>query len=275
MKNTGKEYELFVASLQQAILNADKFAAYKNIKVEVDKKIIDNCGARRQFDIYWEYELGGLLYKTVIECKDHDDSISIGHIDALIGKIKDLPDLKAIFATKKGYQSGARKKAELNKIELLIVREQNNSDWTDNLGRPLVKKILLNMNICSPAIIQKFQPEMDGKWLKSNTKIDPAKQISLSGFDNEIYIEDVKNNDKYSLYDLSSRLSPIDNNKYGVFKKKVKLENAYIYYKKIKLKILSYYIEYLINKPNVEQIEIDSSKEMIGVVEYLQRKSKK
>ena len=55
-KNTGKEYEQFVAGLQQALLNAEMFTNQNNITVEVDKIIVDNCGINRQFDIYWEYE---------------------------------------------------------------------------------------------------------------------------------------------------------------------------------------------------------------------------
>nr|WP_200874421.1 hypothetical protein [Ferrovum myxofaciens] len=106
MANNGKEYELFVSSLQQALLNAENITTQKNITVEVNKLILDNCGIERQFDIYWEYELGGLTYKTVIECKDYNSSVSVEKIDALIGKTRDIPDLKAVFATKKGYQSG-------------------------------------------------------------------------------------------------------------------------------------------------------------------------
>ena len=113
---------MFVARLQQAILSSENISAQKNIVVETDKKLIDNCGVERQFDIFWEYQLGGFTYKTIIECKDYDSKVSVDKIDALIGKVKDLPDLRAVFSTKKGYQSGARAKAEHNKIDLLIVR---------------------------------------------------------------------------------------------------------------------------------------------------------
>ncbi len=116
MTITGKEYEIFVASLQQALLDAENIITQKNIKVEVDKKITDNCGIDRQFDIYWEYELGGLTYKTVIECKDYASKVSVEKIDALIGKTRDIPDLKAVFATKKGYQSGLEQKPNKTKL---------------------------------------------------------------------------------------------------------------------------------------------------------------
>ena len=86
-KNTGKEYEQFVAELQQALLNTEAFIQQKNVKVEVNKIIVDNCGIKRQFDIYWEYELGGITYKTVIECKDYNSKISVDRIDGFLSLI--------------------------------------------------------------------------------------------------------------------------------------------------------------------------------------------
>lgn len=275
MTNTGREYEQFVASIQQALLNAENITTQKNIKVEADKKIIDNCGIERQFDIYWEYEMGGLTYKTVIECKDYSSNVSIEKIDALIGKTRDIPDLKPVFATKKGYQSGAKTKAEQNKIDLLIVREQNDSDWTAEDGTPLIKKICINMHVCMPAHIHRFNPMIDGEWVKENTSLDISKPLNLSGLNNEIFIEDITSNEKYSLHELSSRLSPIGSKDYGVFKKTEKFENAFIYHQDLKLKLVGYEIEFSISKPINEPIEIDFSKELIGVIEYLQKGTKK
>lgn len=275
MANTGKEYEIFVANLQQALLNAETITTQKNIQIEVDKKITDNCGIERQFDIYWEYELGGITYKTVIECKDYNSNVSVEKIDALIGKIRDIPDLKAVFATKKGYQSGAKIKADQNKIDLLIVREQNDSDWTDEDGTHLIKKICINMHLCMPAHIHKFEPIIDGEWIKENTVIDTTKPISLSGLNNEIFIENTDTGETYSLHELASRLAPLEIKEYGVFEKIEKFNNAFIYHKDLKLKLAGYKIEYSISKPINKPIEIDFSKELIGVVEYLQKGTKK
>jgi|GEM_PF-2206406 hypothetical protein len=41
-KNTGKEYEVFVANLQQALLDSEPFMKQKNIAVERNKELIDN-----------------------------------------------------------------------------------------------------------------------------------------------------------------------------------------------------------------------------------------
>lgn len=62
--------------------------AQKNIEIERNKKIKDNYGIVREFDLYWEYELAGVIYKTIIECKDYASRVSIDKIDAFIGKLE-------------------------------------------------------------------------------------------------------------------------------------------------------------------------------------------
>jgi len=78
MKNTGKEYELFVRDVQQILLNIE---GRETITVEQNKVLYDRIGNPRQFDVYWEFKIGGYLYKTVIECKDYSSSISIEKIE--------------------------------------------------------------------------------------------------------------------------------------------------------------------------------------------------
>ena len=275
MHNDGKEYEQFVAILQQAILNSENITIQKNIKIELNKKIKDNCANEREFDLYWEYELGGLTYKTVIECKDYNSNISVEKIDALIGKIRDIPDLRAVFATKKGYQIGAKNKAKQNKIDLLIIRKQNDSDWQDADGNPYLKTIHIDMHINMPAVITKFEPIIDGEWVKSNTEIDTSKPLKLTGLNNELFIDDLDKNEKYSLYDLASKLTPLGNQEFGQFSKQEDFKNAFLYHRDLKLKIHSYIIEYSIGKSLSQPMEIDFSKELIGVVEYLQKGTKK
>ena len=137
--NDGKAYELFVQKIQQAILDAEPYAKQKNIIVEHNKILTDRCGCNRQFDIYWEYEMGGYTYKTVIECKDFENGVSIEKIDALIGKIHDFPGIHAIIATRVKFQKGAKKKAEANNIDMIIVRDEDEQkDWLLPDGTPLI-----------------------------------------------------------------------------------------------------------------------------------------
>ena len=275
MKNTGKEYETFVANLQQAILDSETFIKQKNIKIELNKKILDNCGSEREFDIYWEYELGGVTYRTIIECKDYNSAISIEKIDALVGKIRDIPSLKPIFATKIGYQKGAKKKAEQNQIDLLIVREQDNSDWEDQLGNPLIKKININLEVYTAASISNFNPIIDAKWAEENTDIDLSSPPKFSTSNKAIVIDDLDNSDRYSLCDLAHKLLYVKDKKAGVFHKEESFQNAFIYFDDVKLKLSSYSLDYKLSGPAKLPIEIDFGKELIGVIEYLNKGVKK
>lgn len=274
MHNDGKAYEQFVALLQQALLNAENITDQKNIEIQLNKKIIDSCGIKREFDLYWEYELGGITYKTVIECKDYNSKIPLEKIDALIGKTRDLPDIRAVFATKKGYQSGAKQKAEHNKIDLLIVREQNDSDWQDIDGAPYIKELVINITALMPANITKFDPLIDANWAKENTDIDFNAPPSLSALNNEIFIEEMAD-EKYSLLDLSSSLEPLDNMEFGNFSKEAYFDDAFISGPDFRYKLKGYRIEYTISKPHTNEMVIDFSKELIGVIEYLQKGTKK
>lgn len=274
MSNDGKDYEQFVALLQQALLNAESITLQKNIEVQLNKKIVDSCGVEREFDLYWEYELAGITYKTVIECKDYDSRIPLEKIDALIGKIRDIPDLKAVFATKKGYQSGAKAKAEHNKIDLLIVREQNASDWQDVDGTPFIKTIHINMVIQMPANITEFQPLIDSQWAAENLGPDRVA-VSMSGLNNEIFVEIEDTGEKYSLHELQGKLTPLEGKTFGSFKKEERFKQGWIVGPDARYKIQGYNVSYTLSQPHKESMVIDFSKELVGVIEYLQKGTKK
>jgi hypothetical protein len=268
----GTSYEQFVANLYRAIIMAGE--SVNNIQVETNKIITDRNGCNREFDVYWEYELAGFIYKTVIECKDYNSTIDIIKIDALVGKIQDLPEInKAIFATKKGYQSGAQKKAEQNNIDLLIVREQNDSDWEDSEGNQFLRYVKIGGQLILPAHITRFTPVFDIDWLKKNTTIDFSKtdHISFNDLDNTIIIEDNVKNEKYSLYDLRHKQLLDNTEKYGTFVKKIKFDDGFIRHKDEVYRIKGYDVEYTVPQPIEMGIDIDFSDEFLGVIEYLQK----
>lgn len=265
----GKNYEIFVQKLQQALLSSEPLTKQKNIEIEHQKKIIDNSGIEREFDLYWEYELAGITYKTVIECKDYATKISIDRIDALVGKIRDIPDLKPVFATKTGYQKGAKIKAQKNKIDLLIVREQRDDDWEDEEGNPLMREVNIKLYFESGVMITKFSPYIDRDWALKNTEINLGDSLHISGMNNEIFIEDLKKKETYSLYDLAYRINSVSGDKYGELHYKESFEDAYFKNKDLRLKMKSYEVTYIRSEPLITPINIDFSKELLGVIEYL------
>lgn len=272
MIKKGNEYEEFVSRVYNAIIASESISNSKIIQLELKKNIKDKSGIKREFDIYWEYELGGLLYKTIIECKDYNKKIPIEKIDALVGKLEDFPDFKAVFATKVGYQSGAERKAKTHNIELLIVREQNDSDWIDEDGSHYLKSLMIELKTRNAASIIDFKPIVDLEWLKDNTQYDKTSIPPIEGLNTEVFIINNKKGEKYSLFDLQHILSKDETNE---FTENYEFEDCFIQTSKFKFKIKSYQVKYKTFKSMVTPIEIDLSKELIGVVEYINKKEKK
>lgn len=278
MPTGGIEYEKFVQSLMQAIINAENIDNHHNIIVEHNKKLIDRCGIERQFDVYWEYEQAGFTYKNIIECKDYNKLISIDKIDALKGKMDDFPGIKAIIATKKGYQSGAETKAVANNIDILRVREQNYTDWVDSDGTPLIRKLSLQIIAILPAQIINLETFVDENWVKKNTTFDTTKPITMHGPTNELFIEDLKSEERYSLYDWEQKLDKPENVQYNekiVITKK--FEDGYIINNitQQKLKIKGIRCTYMFPEPETINTDVDAAEMLLGVVEYLSKGCKK
>lgn len=280
MSNSGKEYEKFVALVYQEILKSESEGSQKNINVELNKKLVDKFGINREFDIYWEYDLAGINYKTVIECKDYNSLISIEKIDSLVGKIKDIPGLTAIFATRKGYQSGAERKAESNNIPILIVREQNDSDWKDVDGTPFLREVSINLVMYPPPRIKNLEFVLDEQWAKGNIgsdldSINNSITNKLKVMSNEIFIENEDCGDKCSVYDLTQRLKPLGDRNYGEFEKEERFDSGWISGESFRYKIRGYKITYLIGRPSNHCLLYDFSDKLIGVIEDIHKKYKK
>jgi len=276
MPTPGIEYEKFVQSLMQAIIDSESFNQQRNIIVEHNKKLIDRCGIERQFDIYWEYEQAGFIYKVIIECKDYNSAVSIEKIDALKGKMDDFPGIRGIIATKIGYQSGAERKAIANNIDILRIREQNDTDWEDENGNPLIKQIELQLIVQFPAHITKVQTFIDPVWLKENPGIMTDEYSNV--LNNQVVIEDLVQGKKYSMMDLANTLTRPEGKDYEEPIKFIQdFENAFIINEAsdCKLKIKKLEIIYYFSRPTIQTIKIDGSSELIGVVEYLNRGYKK
>lgn len=270
-KNTGKEYEEFVGTIQQSLINAENLTPIKNISVELNKKIIDRNEIARQFDVYWEFSIGGVIYKSVIECKDYASPVTIDKIDALLGKTADIPGLRLIYATKTGYQSGAKTKAEKHQIDLLIVRETNESDWVAEDGTPYIQKLTLKIVAITQPRITMFTPFIDKSWLdlQEDGLIDKIREGLSTFVNNTIFIDDISTAEKYSIFDLDGMLTTkIDGITYGQGEYKETLSNAFMELTTIglRVKIKGYSVSYVYNKPLETVSEIDFSKQILGIV---------
>jgi len=176
----GTEYEIFVEQVYRALKEEEKYT----IKIERNLIIQGKSGANHEIDVYWEFSYMGKVYKTAIECKDYTRNISKGKIQEFYGKLIDLPDkYEGIFATKLGYQKGAKIYADEYNIDALLINELTEVNFPEGY----IRQIEVQMNIIG-ADITDVNFEFDSEWIKKQYSL-PLKYHIL-GTGNDILIED-------------------------------------------------------------------------------------
>ncbi len=113
VKNTGKKYEEIVRDIYQAIVEYDNpESGYKKIEVQHDVVLKGMSGTTHQIDVYWEFELAGLTYKTIVEVKDWKSKVQQEKIHSFNSVKQDIAGCSnAVFVSKSGFQKGAIKYA--------------------------------------------------------------------------------------------------------------------------------------------------------------------
>ncbi|HFI6105033.1 TPA: restriction endonuclease [Escherichia coli] len=280
MANSGREYEELVRDIQYSLFKAENIPSLKNINIEKNKKIKDRSGIEREFDIYWEFEIGGHTYRSVIECKDYSSPVSIEKIDAFIGKTNDIPGLKLIYATRTGYQSGAKIKAEQHNIQLLVIRDQQEQDWVDEDGTPYLKTIHFKMIAKTLPQIISFNTDIDKQWFQSQETYTEEMIFNVFGcaLNNSVFINNITDNERYSIYDLQELLlTKVKNIEYGKYNYDETIENGYIENEdaSIQIKISGYSCTYVYRKPMETTSIVDFSEQVKAIVEDFQTGRKK
>ena len=106
-----KEFELLVAAVHQA-------------QSEGAEVKWNDCIEGRQFDVSVRFKKGLHEYLTVVECKNYQNPVPIGDVEAFVTKSRGVRANKAVMASSSGYQSGAIRVAAENNIILLNVEEE-------------------------------------------------------------------------------------------------------------------------------------------------------
>ena len=127
MKNTGKDLELITQKIYQALVDGD-YQDDKLQKINVQHNVILNgkSGNTHQIDVYFEFEVAGLLYKTIIEVKDWKNPVQQTVLHSFKSVIDDIPGtVKGIFVSRNGFQSGAKVYADANGIKLMQISKES------------------------------------------------------------------------------------------------------------------------------------------------------
>lgn len=265
----GGKYENFVANVYRAILFAENYDLFKTITIELNKKLNDKNGVLRQIDIYWEYSLLGETYRTAIECKNYESSISIDRVEAFVQKLRSLNLSHGIMATKSGFQSGAQTTAEKEGISLIIIREPKDEDWK---GR--VKTIHLKMTAMLPPRIlpETLKLKVDWDWININLPGFDGK-ISINALNKDIRITDFEENQAFSFYDIENKVLPRDFP--GKFSWSKDFSNSYLEYNGERYKVLQIAFDYYTPDALVSESVIDFSSHLLAIMEYVTGEKKK
>ena len=112
-KNTGIEYEKLIQTIFSQMQEQD---LVKTINIQ-QNIIIQGKTIKHQVDVYWEFEIGGITYKTIVQAKDWNSKVKQEQLLSFAQVLEDIPGQpRGIFVTKTGYQKGAKEFAKQNNI---------------------------------------------------------------------------------------------------------------------------------------------------------------
>lgn len=158
-KNTGKPYEKLTQKIFDQIINQNRA---HNIEVKHDV-ILQGKTTTHQIDVFWEFNLNGIQYHTIIQAKDWKTKVKKEHIFAFKGVLDDLPyGTSGIFVSKSGFQSGAIDVARTHGIRLYELREPTDEDWGNT-----ITSVEIHQHLYVP-YFKNLKLTLDKEWLVSH-----------------------------------------------------------------------------------------------------------
>lgn len=100
----------------------------ERIKATVDRDVtlIGRDGSSNQFDVIYEYEHLGSIFKVAIECKNWKNPVNVASLRDFQYKLGIVGGLNGIFISKDSYfQDGAKKVSEYNGIRIMKFEDFN------------------------------------------------------------------------------------------------------------------------------------------------------
>ena len=158
-------------------------------KVEHDVNLEGPDGPR-QIDVLISGSVGPFEVKTIVECKDYNKNVNVTAIDALYSKLLDVNAQKAVLVARKGFSSGARKKAKRLGISLCTLHSMEHEKWKFQAEIPLI----LIEHAC-----EKITPSME--FTAISTDIDFIKMMTISDIPISKVVADYWNNNELQCED--------------------------------------------------------------------------
>ncbi|MBN8659074.1 MAG: hypothetical protein J0M35_01835 [Candidatus Obscuribacter phosphatis] len=135
-ENKGTEYEKLVESVFTGLLKLEgehfrNLRIERNVRLDAITRKPDGTPVKRQIDVYWEFEIAGIAYRTVIQAKNWTQPIDLPVIDTFKNVLSDLPGQpKGIIVTRVGCGDGeALAYAKAQGISIYLLNEADSSLW--------------------------------------------------------------------------------------------------------------------------------------------------
>jgi len=194
------EYERLTRDVYAALLRSE---GVDTVDVRHNTDILGRSGCAHQIDVYWEFRLGGVLFRTAIECKRYASTLEIGRVRDFYAALADVGNIQGIVITTVGYQSGAKKFADYYGINLLELRAPTGTDWEGTF-----RDIGITINACAPILVG-VGMTIDRAWHAANlSRLPPEFRVVFAGMDNEVGVLDAQGNLVRSIHDIVQGLPP-------------------------------------------------------------------
>ncbi len=88
------------------------------------KKYIGKSGQKNEIDVSFEFEVAGLDFLVLVECKDYGGrKVGVEDISAFAYRLRDIGGQKGVMVTTNGFQKGATTVAQAEGIGLLVAAQ--------------------------------------------------------------------------------------------------------------------------------------------------------
>src|SRR5438477_11988452 len=116
----GNQYELIVRHVYDTLLNQREA---RNIAVK-HLELIQGTKSAYKIDVYWEFEIAGITYRTVVQAKDWNSRVKKDQVLTLKSVLDDIPGQpRGVIVTRVGLQKGAKELAEANGICIYVLAQ--------------------------------------------------------------------------------------------------------------------------------------------------------
>lgn len=99
-----KDYEILIANILRGIANLE---GLNNSRVEHNVLMTGLSKASHQIDVYWEFDIGPMTYKTVVQAKGGNKRVDLPTFMTFKGVLDDLEGRpRGMMVTRSGYDKG-------------------------------------------------------------------------------------------------------------------------------------------------------------------------